>query len=310
MHAAVTKEAMTGAPWHQRLLFKRLVPKNFSKVNDMKRMAKVFQQWVKPTRNGIFEYLEDRSMKDEHYFRVSELFECWGFDNIGTRMASMFPPSIAGTCEGFEGWRGVEREWNAIETKCIGLGDSHCEMKVVPGEIDGLKASLTKDIVVLERIHDRLIEHLIGFLLKGNPLMVRPQLGSDVFFNAVLHTMVHPVLASDRSRMTMRMGGTKVGKEVGHRLMDIGLLEEEVVEHILRLFEDCKVGKIRVGETIRIRENCESIWTKFMTKKLEEPCCFFTTGFFNGLFSVIKNQHVKEIRCIGIDDPYCEWEIR
>ena len=87
-------------------------------------------------------------------------------------------------------------------------------MKLVLGEIDELQASLVKDISILERIHDRLMEHLMGFLLKGKPLMVRPELGSDVFFNAVFHTMVHPVLASDRSRMAMRMGGTKVGKEI------------------------------------------------------------------------------------------------
>jgi tRNA A37 threonylcarbamoyladenosine biosynthesis protein TsaE len=29
----------------------------------------------------------------------------------------------------------------------------------------------------------------------------------------------------------------------------------------------------------------------------------------NGLFSAIKNQHVREIKCIAMGDPYCEWEI-
>jgi KaiC/GvpD/RAD55 family RecA-like ATPase len=33
-------------------------------------------------------------------------------------------------------------------------------------------------------------------------------------------------------------------------------------------------------------------------------------GFLNGLFSAVKNQHVKEVKCIAIDDPYCEWEFR
>jgi predicted hydrocarbon binding protein len=44
--------------------------------------------------------------------------------------------------------------------------------------------------------------------------------------------------------------------------------------------------------------------------KIKEPSCFFTTGFFNGFFSAVKNQHVKEVKCIGLGDPYCEWEFR
>jgi len=40
----------------------------------------------------------------------------------------------------------------------------------------------------------------------------------------------------------------------------------------------------------------------------EKPSCFFTTGFLNGFFSAVKNQHVKETKCIAVGDPYCEWE--
>jgi predicted hydrocarbon binding protein len=42
---------------------------------------------------------------------------------------------------------------------------------------------------------------------------------------------------------------------------------------------------------------------------VREPSCYFTTGFLNGLFSAIKNQHVRESKCIVAGDPYCEWEI-
>jgi hypothetical protein len=30
----------------------------------------------------------------------------------------------------------------------------------------------------------------------------------------------------------------------------------------------------------------------------------------NGFFSAVKNQHVKETKCIAMGDPYCEWEFR
>ena len=81
----------------------------------------MFQKFLKPTLNGFFDYLEDISSTDEHYARVSESFECWGLENVGIATASMFPPSFAGSCKGIESWRGLERDWNAIETKCIGL---------------------------------------------------------------------------------------------------------------------------------------------------------------------------------------------
>ena len=75
-------------------------------------------------RCGIVEYLEDKSSTDEHYIRLYESYECCCFKNIGTTTASLIPPITAGTCMGLEA---EEREWNAIETKCIGLGDPYCE---------------------------------------------------------------------------------------------------------------------------------------------------------------------------------------
>jgi hypothetical protein len=59
----------------------------------------------------------------------------------------------------------------------------------------------------------------------------------------------------------------------------------------LNSFKYCKVDEVSRGETIRIKENCES----FMIKA-EELLCFFTTGFLNVLFSAVKNQHIKETK--------------
>lgn len=77
-----------------------------------------------------------------------------------------------------------------------------------------------------------------------------------------------------------------------HATLDI--VENEAVERVLHFLEHCKVGKVTAGETVRIKESCESIVTKFYKMKWEEPSCFFTTGFLNGFFSAVKNQHDKE----------------
>jgi KaiC/GvpD/RAD55 family RecA-like ATPase/predicted hydrocarbon binding protein len=301
-------------PWHMRFLLK-FAPKNFSKVKDAKKLSNYGKQQMLKERSGIVEYLEDVSKADEHYFRIYENYDCWGLENVGAAIASYLPPLVAGVCKGMEYLQGLDRDWNAIETKCIGLGDPYCEVKLVPGEIDGLKDSLEKDNSVIERIHERLMERLLGFLLHGKPLVERPRLGSDVHLHPVQHAMGNEGITAmgetwrQRYRMAMRMGGARSGKEVGERLIKAGLKEDEAIKRVIDFMNYCKVGKVTLGETIRMRENCEPLWTKPFKAKLQEPCCFFTTGFLNGLFSAVKNQHVREIKCVGLEDPYCEWEI-
>jgi predicted hydrocarbon binding protein/KaiC/GvpD/RAD55 family RecA-like ATPase len=316
---SMAREAVAFAPLRFRLAFKALLsaqalgffPKSFSRVKDMKKLSKLlggspYGGGDRMERSGISEYLEDVSKTDEHYVRVYESSDCCGFENIGATIASYLPPSEAGALIAFE--KGG-RDWNAVETKCIGLGDPYCEFKLVPGEIDELRDSLEKDSGVVERIHERLIERLMEFLLHGKPLVERPRLGSDVHIHVAGHAMGLPNVAGERYRMAQRMGGARSGREIGKRLMEAGLKEDEAIKRVIDFMNYCKVGKVTLGETIRIRENCETIGTALFFTTIREPSCYFTTGFLNGLFSAVKNQHVREIKCIAAGDPYCEWEI-
>jgi KaiC/GvpD/RAD55 family RecA-like ATPase/predicted hydrocarbon binding protein len=229
---AMTKEGIPYWPWHMRLLIK-FMPKNFSRVKDMKKVAPA---WKAPgmERSGILEYLEDTSKTDEHYVRVHENSDCWGFENVGTAIASHLPPMAAGVLKVFER---EERDWNAVETKCIGLGDPYCEFKLVPGEIDELKGSLEKDSSVVEKIHNRLMDQLTRFLLEGKTLVERPKLGSDAHIHVACHAMGFPHLAGERYRMAQRMGGAKSGKQIGERLMNAGMKEDEAVKRVLHLLD-------------------------------------------------------------------------
>ena len=304
--ASMMRHMLQFFPWHMRLLSK-LMPKNLSQVKDMKKITNPFFHYCEQERSGIVEYLEDVSRTDEHYFRIYENFDCCAFENVGFAMAAYMPSNTAGQCEGVEK---ESREWNAIETKCIGLGDPYCEFKVVPGEISELKDSLeAADSAIIERIHDRLMDRLMGFMLNGKPLVDRPKLGSDIHLHAVGHAFSFPYLAGERYQMALRMGGTKVGREVGEHLMDAGLGEDEAVQRVIHFLKHCKVGKVTAGETIKIEDNCESFYMKLNKLRSQEPSCFFMTGFLNGLFSAVKNQHVREIKCIGAGDLYCEWEV-
>jgi predicted hydrocarbon binding protein/KaiC/GvpD/RAD55 family RecA-like ATPase len=314
--AASGKESIPGMPWSNKLFFRMVdalqflglfFPKSFSKVKDMKKMSKAIPSMsVDKERSGIMEYLEDISKTDEHYFRIYENCDCVGFENIGTTIASHIPPSIAGFCKMAEK---DGKEWNAIETRCIGLGDPYCEFKLVPGEIDELKTSLEKDSSLVERIHERLMERLMGFLLDGKPLVERPKLGSDVHLHVLIHGLGELNLVGERYRRAQMMGAARSAKKIGERLMEAGLSEDEALKRVLHFLEYCKVGKVTLGETIRIRDNCECLRTTIFQHE-KQPSCFFTTGFLNGLFSAVKNKHVREVRCVAAGDPYCEWEFR
>jgi len=312
--AASAEESLGAYPWYFRLFFKTLfasksmglVPKSFSRVKDMKKVFRIMlARSVKMERSGILEYLEDISKTDEHYFRVHESSDCVGFENIGVPIASHMPPLLAGYCMLFER---SGREWNAIETKCLGPGDPCCEFKVVPGDSDGLKSSLEMDSSVVERIHERLMECLMGFLLEGKSLVERPGLGSDVHLHVVLHGMGYLNLVGEKYRRAQMMGAARSAKIIGERLLEAGLSGDEAIKRVLDFMNYCKVGKVTLGETVRIRENCESLRT-IILKHEKQPSCFFTTGFLNGLYSAVKGKHVREIRCTAAGHPYCEWEI-
>jgi predicted hydrocarbon binding protein/KaiC/GvpD/RAD55 family RecA-like ATPase len=301
-------------PWHMRLGMSLFLPKRLSKVKDVKKAFDLSGERIyqKQDRIGIVEYLDAVSKTNEHHVRVYENSDCWGFENVGAPLALLLLSYFAGglmTDERLGG--GPVRDWNAVETKCVGLGDPYCEIKLVPEEIAELKDSLKKDVSVLERVHDRLMQRLTGFLLEGKPLVERPRLGSDIHITMATHVVGWLAHADERYQMALRMGGAKAGKEVGEHLVEAGLSEDEAVKRVLRLLEHCKVGKVTMDETMKIKENFEIlVWTMFVTAKSEEPLCFFTTGFLNGFFSAVKNQHVKETKCIAMGDPYCEWEFR
>lgn len=287
-------------PWHKRSLFRLLIPDNFTKVKNMKKM---FEWGTKSTQerynSGIIQFLEEKSKPDEHYVRFLEGYECWGFDNIGDSLAFMKPAMTAGVLAGMEK---IQRDWNIIETKCIGLGDPYCEYKLVPREIDELKDSLKKKTTTIDKVNDRIKDHILDYLLNDKPLMERPTLGNDVHIHELQQVTAAP-LVSDQLIMIFRMGGAKAGKTLGENLIKTGMSEDEAAKRLLDFMNYCRVGKVIMNSTLRIYENSERFGMK-----TKEPSCYFTTGFLNGFFHAIKNQHVKETKCIAAGDQYCEWE--
>jgi predicted hydrocarbon binding protein/KaiC/GvpD/RAD55 family RecA-like ATPase len=296
------REIMSLAPWRMRLVMKLFMPRSFSEVKDMKKFLSYFLKNAEGMRIGTLEYVQGASRKDEHYIRAYESSSCWGFDNVGARLAFPILGALAGSLKALEKQGG---DWTVVETKCIGMGDPYCEFKVVRGAAEEEKDFLESiDGSVVERVHNRLMDQLVGFLVYGKPLPERPRMGSGISFNRMVIVTSAPALFSERYRMALRMGGAKTGQDIGKRLTDAGFSDDKAIRRIIDLMEYCKVGKVALDDTIRMKENCEAFGLE-----TGEPSCFFTTGFLNGLFSAVKNQHVREVKCIAAGDPYCEWEI-
>jgi predicted hydrocarbon binding protein len=296
---------ITKLPWPYKIIHRFLPKRTFLSPKFFEK--RIFPIMAKPNKEaggGVMEYLAEVSKPDEHYIRIHEGASCWGLENVGVTLCYEDCACLAGFMKFFDKLRGMGREWNAVETACVGEGSPYCEFKVAPGDMDELEGYLTTmDGSKLEKITDRLMEHVKGFIVDRKPLGERPTLGRGVHTYEFVGLLTLPALANERYRMAVRMAGAMAGKQLGEQFMNLGLREDEAIRRMIDLLVYCKVGEISMNETIRIKENCESFGIT-----VEQPTCFFTTGFLNGFFSNIKNQHVKETKCIAVGDSYCEWE--
>jgi predicted hydrocarbon binding protein/KaiC/GvpD/RAD55 family RecA-like ATPase len=286
-----------------------IFPSDFSSVAKMKILSKLgfpYQKGGELERSGSIRYMPEASRDSSHVYRIDESSDCYHLKGVGAVLASHLPPSMAGQVCAMEG---KKRNWNAIETKCLGLGDPYCEVTLVPGEIDELQDSLRKEGVVVERIHRRLIESVTASILGVNDLPQRPHLGDRVHLHVTFHAFGFPHIAGRRAQTAVRMGGAKAGREVAAGLTDAGLEPKESITKFVAFLERINAGRVQADKTkFRIEDNIEPLRTFYMTD-IREPSCFFTTGFLNGFYNVLFGKHVRERRCLAAGDRHCEWEI-
>jgi predicted hydrocarbon binding protein len=214
---------------------------------------------------------------------------------------------MAGQLYAMEGKR---RDWNAVEMKCIGLGDSHCEVVLSPGRMDDLESYLCRDTNTLFDINQRLVELMVAAILNRDPTPKRADFDDFVHLHVSFHAYGFPHIAGRRAQTAVRMGGANAGRLVAQQLLEAGLEPEQVLEKLVTYLEQTKVGIVHADESrIRIEENIEPLRTFYMTE-IREPACFFTTGFFNGVYNALFKKHVLEVRCLAAGDSHCEWEVR
>jgi predicted hydrocarbon binding protein len=182
-------------------------------------------------------------------------------------------------------------------------------VKLVLSNASELAETLNTKREAVEKVHDRLMTQLLGYLLEDRPLPSRPTLGSDVHLKVAFQTLHQAHRAGERSQMAMRMGGTRTGQALGVGLLEAGLSPDEAMGRVIAFMNDIKVGQASVSAAnIKIEENVEALAIKSFAYGAT-PSCHFTTGFLNGLLSTVRNQHVRESKCLVAGDSICEWQI-
>jgi predicted hydrocarbon binding protein/KaiC/GvpD/RAD55 family RecA-like ATPase len=302
------KELSTGGRgrWYKRWFFRRLYsfisPKNFS-VKNIKKFIQRLDSQGKSAKIYRMEYLDEISREDEHHIRKGESPISWGFPNVDASLCFHDAAEFAGA---FTAIDREGRDWNTVEYACMGQGDPYCEIKVVPENSSEFQDFLRiVDATKLEQINEHIKESILDIVLRGNRLPERPTLGNQMHYHEIIEDTSLLATYSERYQVALRMAGAKSGRKMAELLLDNDVKEVQATKHLIDFFQYTNAGRLAVGETVRIEENCESYGLE-----VGQSLCFFTTSFLNGFFSTVKNQHLKETKCQAAGDSHCEWEFR
>jgi predicted hydrocarbon binding protein len=253
------------------------------------------QKWA------IMEFRRDRSTNGRHVFHSRESALCWNIGHLGARLCFYDCGTWAGAARA---WDTDGCEWNTYEEKCMAAGSAHCEFILTRERPDQINAYLDScQSSNCEAVLDGLIEVVAAAGLKGVDPVGRPQLGGETHFSYFQEATSVPALSNEKFMLAIRLAGANVGKRLGERFLQDGTKEDQAHSALATLLAKLRVGRLVLGDTVKLYENCES-----QGIRLKEPICFFTTGFLNSFFNVIDGFKVRELKCVGAADDYCEWE--
>ncbi len=241
------------------------------------------------------------STKERHVLLLQESALCWNIGDLGAHLCFFDCGSWAGAARA---WDGDGCEWSAYEEKCLAAGDAYCEIILSPevsnqlgAYLDSCQSSNCEDVI------NGLITTIADVGLRGVAPAGRPVLGGETHFSFFQDSTSVPALSNEKFMLAIRLAGANVGKRLAENFLEAGVKEERAHTALATLFSKLKVGRLVLGDTIKLYENCESYGIR-----IKEPICFFTTGFLNSFFNTIDEFKVKELKCVGAGDEFCEWE--
>ncbi len=245
--------------------------------------------------------LEATSTKDLLRYRKEESALCWGLPNVGLPLCFYDCGLLAGALISLDK-EGCE--WEVYEEQCVGKGGDSCIMALSTERHSELYESFSRVTCdAVAEIGQRIVNEIILRSQGQRTIPKRPRLGDLSFLALFQEVTTVPALSDDRYLIAMRMAGAKAGSEMANSLTRRGISDEYAARTFEEIYYAMKAGRMQIGETVRIFENCESTGIR-----IGESLCFFTTGLLNGFFTTKMNRNVRKTKCVGLNDRYCEWE--
>lgn len=177
---------------------------------------------------------------------------------------------------------------------------------------------------------EKIIEELekeLGAIIDGKPLKTkRKKLGDEIDVRFCRMIVFSLLWASVGYQSGLRLAGMKLGKSMGIKCekTELGVILGEIKKIIERLREgevEIRVMPDYKGVQFIISEGAVS----YGVPNILQNICFFEEGFIEGYLDgaisklgplilvgfdgAIRNVSVKERRCIGLGDKYCEFLI-
>jgi predicted hydrocarbon binding protein len=249
---------------------------------------------------GLVDFILEASSKGRHVVEYRESAISWNMRRLGAKICFF----NSGALTSIMGYDNDGCEWQVYEDKCLAAGDPCCRFIVSSAPTEQLDDYLdSAHSAGCEDVFNELIRTIADVGLKGVAPPGRRKLGSETHLNYFQEATSVPALSNEKFMLAMRLAGANVGTKLAEKYMEVDVKEAKARMALSTLFATLKIGRLSVSETVKLYENCESYGIR-----INEPICFFTTGFLNSFFRTTEGLNVKEIRCAGAGDQICEWE--
>lgn len=178
----------------------------------------------------------------------------------------------------------------------------------------------------MRELIEKIKEDFDLFLKDKTPSLLRKEEGDKADIRAARLIIFSLLWASVGYQSVLRFGGLKTGKEIGSEIEERRL--DTTLNKLKKILESLNWGKIEIKVNPEAKTATLTITdslTAAGTPKVNQRLCFFEEGFIEGFLEGviyknrflylgipgqnIKEVEVKETKCIGLGNDYCEFKI-
>ena len=192
--------------------------------------------------------------------------------------------------------------WECVETKCVCVGDPHCEF-----ELRLCETEEDVDVPIFSKNEaDEILDSLIEGVT-GQSKVYRKDLG-DFYHIGINQYMNYFLMAlSEGHAILSKHSGVLCGERMAKKADVKGL--EDILHYLKELFLYLKAGILEydVGGPVKVRMN-ESVYSSGVSN-INMKLCIFLAGIIEGALNQATGEkwEVEETKCLANGDPHCEF---